>query len=88
MEGRCSFVQASADALSGIPDGSVDAVTTRSVLIYVDRKQESFTEFYRVLKPGGRLSIFEPINRFGWSDANDRFWSYDVTPAVSLADKG
>ena len=42
-----------------------DAVTVRSVLIYVAAKAASFREFARVLRPGGRLSIFEPINR--WS---------------------
>lgn len=62
---RCSFVKASADDLHEIEDASVDVVTTRSVLIYSDRKAEAFAEFHRVLRPGGRLSIFEPINRFG-----------------------
>ncbi|MFG1677373.1 class I SAM-dependent methyltransferase [Micromonospora sp. NPDC049282] len=36
-DGRCSFVVASADDLTGIADASVDVVTTRSVLIYSDR---------------------------------------------------
>jgi SAM-dependent methyltransferase len=61
---RCSFVRAPADDLTGIPDASVDAVTLRSVLMYSDRKAAAFTEFLRVLRPGGRLSMFEPINRF------------------------
>jgi arsenite methyltransferase len=39
-----------------------DAVLTRSVLIYVDDKAAAAREFYRVLKPGGRASLFEPIN--------------------------
>jgi SAM-dependent methyltransferase len=34
-------------------------------LIYVADKQRAFDEFFRVLLPGGRLSIFEPVNRFG-----------------------
>lgn len=61
---RCRFIRASADNLDGIEDGSVDVVTTRSVLIYLKDKHKAFTEFHRALKPGGRLSIFEPINRF------------------------
>ena len=46
-----------------------DVVTMRSVLIYVDDKRRAFAEFFRVLRPGGRLSVFEPINRFGVDDS-------------------
>jgi len=41
---------------------SVDVVMTRSVLIYLADKQAGVHELYRVLKPEGRASIFEPIN--------------------------
>ena len=57
-----SYHRASADDLG---DVEANVVTTRSVLIYVADKQRAFDEFFRVLLPGGRLSIFEPINRFG-----------------------
>ena len=46
-------------------DVEADVVTTRSVLIYVSEKRTAFAEFFRVLRPGGRLAVFEPINRFG-----------------------
>jgi len=84
---RCEFVETSADALRGVNDASVDAVTTRSVLIYVARKDAAFREFYRVLKPGGRLSIFEPINIFGYEQTEACFWGFDVTPVVDAARK-
>jgi arsenite methyltransferase len=58
---QCSFLECSADRLSGIVDGSIDAVTTRAVLAYVPDKKAAFAEFHRVLKPGGRLSLAEPI---------------------------
>lgn len=82
---RCQFVRASADDLSMFKDESVDAVTTRSVLIYVSAKQKSFNEFYRVLKTGGELSIFEPINQFAFPEPPNKFGGYDVTPVADLA---
>ncbi len=84
---RCQFVHASADDLGTIDSASVDIVTTRSVLIYVEAKQTAFDEFFRVLKPDGRLSIFEPINRFCWPEPPNSFWGYDVTPVQDIADK-
>lgn len=85
--GKCRFVQASADDLGVLGDASVDVVTTRSVLIYVDDKCRAFEEFHRVLKPGGRLSIFEPINSFNRSGWSNSFVGYDVEPVLDLADK-
>ncbi len=59
---RCRFVLASADSLDGVADASVDVVTARSVLIYVKDKAEALRAFYGVLRPGGRISVFESIN--------------------------
>jgi len=87
LQDRCQFVHASADDLSMLGDESVDAVTTRSVLIYVSVKQQAFNEFYRVLKPGGQLSIFEPINRFAFPEPPDRFVGHDVRPVMEIAQK-
>jgi arsenite methyltransferase len=85
--GRCDFVAASADRLAGIADGSVDVVTTRSVLIYVADKPAAFAEFRRVLRPGGRISIFEPINTL-MQDCDARvFYGYDVSPVAEIAAK-
>jgi arsenite methyltransferase len=83
---RCQFLNASADNLVGCDNASVDVVTLRSVLIYIEAKQAAFSEFYRVLKPGGRLSIFEPINRFGYNPANI-FRGYDVVTIIGIVEK-
>jgi hypothetical protein len=40
----------------------------------------------RVLRPGGRISLFEPINRLTFPEPSDRFWGYDVTDVRALAD--
>lgn len=61
---RCQFVQAPASRLAGIDSQSVDAVALRSVLIFEPEKAAAFAEFHRVLRPGGRLSLSEPINRY------------------------
>jgi SAM-dependent methyltransferase len=74
---RCRFVQAPADYLHAVDDESVDVVTTRSVLIYVSSKREAFGEFARVLRPGGRISLFEPINRFALRNG-DTWAGYDL----------
>jgi arsenite methyltransferase len=80
---RCRFVTASAVDLGSIADGSVDVVTTRSVLIYVEEKERAFREFHRVLRPGGRISLFEPINRFGMEERR-RTLGYDLREAQDL----
>ncbi|HSL46870.1 MAG TPA: methyltransferase domain-containing protein [Anaerolineales bacterium] len=84
---RCRFVRAAAEDLSMLEDAYVDAVTTRSVLIYVSEKQRAFDEFHRVLKAGGQLSIFEPINRFPLPEPPNQFAGYDVTPVAEIARK-
>ena len=86
---RCRFVLASAAALDAIPDASVDVVTTRSVLIYLDRdgKERAFREFHRALRPGGRISLFEPINKFGHPEPPGWFFGYDLTDVPDLVTK-
>jgi SAM-dependent methyltransferase len=84
---RCSFVRAAADDLATVPDASVDVVTTRSVLIYCARKRAAFAEFHRVLRPAGRLSIFEPINRFRMLHRPDDLFGLGRTPVDDLLAK-
>jgi arsenite methyltransferase len=82
---RCSFVKAGAEELAGVDDASVDVVTTRSVLIYVPDKARAFSEFARVLRSGGRASLFEPINRFGMAEKREGFWGYPGDGVSDLA---
>src|SRR6266550_1561996 len=84
---RCGFVNASAHELGGLADASVDVVTTRSVLIYDDEKERAFQEFFRVLRPGGRVSLFEPINRFGMDERRQGFWGYPSNGLHDLAER-
>lgn len=65
-----------------VPSLSVDAVVDRSVLIYVDDKPAAAREYFRVLRPGGRVSIFEPIN----ADNRDEF-GFDIEPVRELHER-
>lgn len=83
---RCRFVEAPATDLDEIEDESIDVVTTRSVLIYVKDKERAFAEFHRVLHAGGRISLFEPINRFGMAERRGT-WGYDLDGVRDLMEK-
>jgi arsenite methyltransferase len=88
LRDRCEFVLADVQDLSAVPDASVDAVMCRSVLIYVEDKAAAHREFHRVLKPGGRLSYFEPINAVARDGgAGPEFWGYDPGPVAHLAER-
>ncbi|MDE2456665.1 MAG: class I SAM-dependent methyltransferase [Burkholderiales bacterium] len=63
LAGRCRFLQCPADELGAVGDASLDLVTTRAALAYVADKPRALREFLRVLAPGGRLSMAEPVFR-------------------------
>ena len=81
---RCEFLLARAEDLGPVADASVDVVTTRSVVIYVEQKQRAFDAFHRVLRPGGRLSMFEPINSFGHLEPEAQYLGFDLAPVAAL----
>lgn len=61
---HCTFLQTSAERLEGLADASADVLITRAVLVYVTDKAAAARQFHRVLKPGGRVSIGEPVCRY------------------------
>ncbi len=58
---RCRFLVASAVALGAIPDTSFDVVLVRAVLAYIEDKKAALNEFRRILRPGARISVVDPI---------------------------
>jgi arsenite methyltransferase len=82
---QCDFLTASADDLIGLANSSVDVVTTRSVLAYVPDKATALREFHRVLRPGGRAVLVEPIDRT--QAGHDSFLGYDLRPMAAIAAK-
>jgi SAM-dependent methyltransferase len=81
LRDRCTFVETPAEQLDGIADASADVLATRAVLAYVPDKAAAVGQFFRVLKPGGRISIAEPIYR---DDAINlaAFSNFLLTPAA------
>jgi arsenite methyltransferase len=84
---QCGFVLGPADDLRGIAAASVDVVTTRSVLIFVTDKLAALREFHRVLRPGGRISLFEPVNALMGRADPDLFFGYDIAPVREQVQK-
>lgn len=84
---RCEFVNTGLPGLEGIADQSVDVAMTRSVLIYVKDKAASTAALHRVLRNGGRLSIFEPINSFSHPSPANELFGFDITGLEDLAAK-
>ena len=66
-----------------LPDASVDAAILRSVLVHVGDLGVAVEELARVLRPGGRLSLREPLNRDGTYLATAVDWS----PLGDLGDR-
>ena len=69
LPGNLQFALARAEALP-FPDCSLDGLLTTFLLDRLDRPVASLREFYRVLRPGGRLCLVTPLNFLtteGWS---------------------
>lgn len=77
---RCRCIQASATNLTEIESDSIDAVVIRAVLIFV-------TDRGHVFKPGGRLSLFEPVSRLGFMEERQPFGEYEVGYVSHLVSK-
>jgi EmrB/QacA subfamily drug resistance transporter len=82
---QSDFLLASADDLYDRGNASVDVVTARSVLAYVPDRAAALREFHRVLRPGGRAVLAEPITRL--QAGSDSYLGYDLRPVATVAAK-
>ena len=80
--GNVSYFLANAEAI-GLPDNSVDCITISFGLRNVRDKDKALTEFYRVLKPGGRLLVleFSKPTSTGFAKLYD-WYSFNVIPRM------
>ena len=64
-----------------VPDAAVDLVWCRDVLVHVSDLREAFAEFGRVLRPGGRVLLYQ---MFGTSrlEAREAAWLWEVMGVV------
>lgn len=81
---NAAFVETDASSLAGIEEQSVDVVTIRSVLIYVEAKLAALQACHRVLRPGGRLALFEPVGSLSYLDPPGTLWGYDLSAEPEL----
>src|SRR6266536_408753 len=70
----------------GTGDGII-AVDSLELLVPLKDKATALREFYWVFKPGGRVSLSEPINVLMSAADPDLFFGNDVTPVRALAAK-
>jgi len=87
LSDRARFVRASATDLTAVPTETVDVVVERAVLLFIEDRRRAFDEYHRVLRPGGRLSLGEPINSWMSVDQPGYLWGYDVTEVLDLERK-
>jgi SAM-dependent methyltransferase len=77
LSDRVSFQQGDALAMD-LPDASFDLVWTQHSSMNIADKRQLYTEIYRVLRPGGRLALYEI---FAGSQAPIHFpvpWAHDA----------
>jgi len=86
-DGRGSTVEAALPDLAAVQDQATDVVVLRSVLIYVHDKARAFRALYRVLRRGGRLSLFEPVNSFGFPEPDGYLWGFHMSGLEEQATK-
>jgi SAM-dependent methyltransferase len=83
---RARLVVDDAMRLEQIDSDSIDLVVMRAVLLYIPAKVEALHAAVRVLVPGGRIVISEPVNRPLYYPA-ERFWGFDLSAIPEIAEK-
>lgn len=75
---KYEFLQTGCESIK-LEKKSVNKALMRSVLVHILDKQTAINEIYRILKPGGIFSAFEPVIR-----SNTRY--YELTMPYNISD--
>ena len=70
-------------------DESLGGIAAFYSIIHIPREEvtDVLRELKRVLRPGGRLSLFEPINSFGYPEPRGVLMGYATAAVLELAEK-
>jgi len=93
---RVSYRLGSAEALEGVPEGSVDLVISRDSLHHWDRPRDAFASMLRALKPSGSIFLADErrdLSPAAWAfvyafgtitmGAFSRYWRTSIRAAYS-----
>ena len=75
LEKLIEFKLKDATKLSNLTENSFDVIYSRDTLLHIEDKVNLFSNFYKWLKPGGRI-IFTDYGRGDKSDYTDEFKAY------------
>lgn len=77
---RVAFERGTATAVPA-PDGSVDLVWCRDVMVHVEHPDDAYAEFARVLRPGGHVVAYQVVAT-DLLAADEGDWLFDVMGVV------
>ncbi|HNW74368.1 MAG TPA: class I SAM-dependent methyltransferase [Bacteroidales bacterium] len=61
---------------TGFEDGKFDLIIASDILEHIKNEEEALLEWYRILRPGGKLILFVPAFNFLWSSYDEFNFHY------------
>ncbi|EHL32811.1 class I SAM-dependent methyltransferase [Legionella drancourtii] len=85
---KCQFIKANLNAPFPFADASFNALYQIQVLSYAKDKEKLFTEMFRVLKPGGKISFLDwvQLDNYDATNTHHRDLLHRVKPLIGAID--